>query len=160
MSTASTVPDALDALIACANTAAAAVKASIGEDVQVVDGGAKLNNRTRLIVGYAAGAAGDAVEDTQSNAGLGVARDMESYAVACQVETFVNNGKFTDLRRAAYAVLDAFHDAIVADKTLGHVVMSARIAEVGYVPTIPQGSGPTVTLPFRVQIEARRKAAA
>lgn len=156
MTTASTIPAALDALVAAGERAADAVKTSLGLDVQVIDGGGKSTRQTTLIIGYAAGGLGDAVDDTQTIAGLTLIRDMESYGVACHVATWQRSGSFQSLRAAAFAVVDAFVDELTADKTLGRAVISARVAEVGYAPSIEENKGPHVAAPFRVQIEARR----
>lgn len=153
MSTASSIPAALDALTAAGERA---VTAS-GIDAEVIDGGGKAKRQTVLVIGYAAGA-GDAVDDTQTIAGLALGRDMESYGVACQVSTWARGGGFAPLRSAAFAVVDAFVDELAADKTLGRAVISARVAEVGYAPSIEPDKGPNVLVPFRVQIEARRAA--
>lgn len=161
MSTTSTIPAAIDALVTLGATVVAPAILPLladGETIQVVDSGAQSDgSRTQLVIAYAAGSGSDAVQDTSTISGLRVDRDNETYSIACLASTWVGNGAFKAPRDLAYAVVDAMHDAIAADKTLGRVVMQARVAEAPYVPTLA-GDGPTVSVPFRVLIEARRAA--
>lgn len=157
MSTASTIPAAIDGLYAVAQRAVAAFSAATGTpDAQAIDTSAAAAPRVQLLVGYVAGHAGEAVDDTQTLGGLSLGRDMEHYSIACQASTYRGNGSFKAVRDEAFLLLDAFSDELATDKTLGGAVMSALIAEISYVPSLPDKKGPTVTIPFRVEIKARR----
>lgn len=153
--TVSTIPSTIDALVALANNVATKF-ADAGTKIQVFDtAGTSDGTPTQLVIGSGGAGSVDGVEDTETLSGLRVDRDNENYSVLCLVSTWVGDGGFKPPRDLAYAVIDAFHDEIAADKTLGRVVMSARIAEAPYMAKFG-GKGPTVSVPFRVEIVGRR----
>ena len=155
MNTTSSIPAAIDALVDRANTVKAAF-AEMNVPVQVVDTSARSDGSlTQLVIAYAGGNASDAVTDTETISGLDVQRDHETYSLLGLVSTTDPDGNFKAARDLAYAVLDALHDAISADVTLGRKVIQARIAESPYVPKFGD-KGATVSVPFRVAIQARR----
>jgi hypothetical protein len=152
------VPGAIDGLVAKCQAVAAAWPTTIG----VLDGPQRHSFETYFAVGFGTGRDGEAAVAVDSAlVGLTLGKDRETYAIVCQVSTGAGSGggtTFKSLRDECFALLDALADQLAADKKLGGAVMSARIEVTDYVPRSTT-KGMTVTLPFHVHIDAFRRPA-
>lgn len=146
----SSIPGAIDALVAHAQAVVATVPGAAA-----YDGPRRTSTaQTYFAIGYAAGSAEGG---STKLADLGLSQDAESYAISCQASTWAGNGEFKPLRDQAFALVDALAARVAADPSLGDVVMSALVSEtVDYRATVEAGK-PTVVVPFTVQIEAMRR---
>lgn len=147
----SSIPGAIDALVAHAQAVVADV-----EGAAAYDGPRRGTTAQRyLAIGYAVGT--DAEDGQTRVADLGLGQDGESYTIACQASAWAGNGEYKPLRDQAFALVNALAARVAADPCLDDVVMSARVgAEIGYRPTVVDGK-PTVVVPFHVHIEAMRR---
>jgi hypothetical protein len=157
MTTASSIPATLDALVAMCKTVAAGYTGQpAGGKVLVIDGPQKHNAQTVIAVGHGAATHdGTALAATETISGLVLGTDMESYDVACVAESWAGNGTYSKLRGTTFGLVNAIVDALAADKTLGGVVMRANVKVLDYVPALTD-KGPSVVVPFHIHIDARR----
>lgn len=160
MSTASTIPAAIDAAVAlCKRVAAGITDAPSGKPVAVIDGPTKHTAQTVIAVAHPGGGvqtgATPALAAQQAISGLVLGQDTESYAIGCLVETTAGNLGYQRLREVAFGIVDAIVDELALDQTLGRVVMRARIAVLDYSPALT-GQGASVVVPFQIHIDARR----
>lgn len=148
----SSVPAVIDALFAHAEAVCADVEGAVPYDGP----GRVTSGQKYLAVGYAGTHAQTASAGQQQIADLAGSRDLERYAIACEASAWAGNGAFKPLRDAAVALVDGLAARIGADRRLGGACMHARLAVVDYT-AVMTNKGPTVTVPFHVQIEAMRR---
>lgn len=134
----STVPDALDALVALAEQLKDAQTAAY--DGPEVKGSRK---RRAIIVGYDTEQA-SAVEHQFEEGGYSP-NQPESYRVLCRVEVGTGSAiRLSAARVDAYDLFGQFAALIYADATLGGVVMTAQIGEAAYSPSQSAGAAVAV----------------
>jgi hypothetical protein len=157
------LPGVLDALFVHAQAVVEAETPPAGtEPAGAFDGPASKNvPQTYLVIGYAGGGPNPQAPVASSSAltDLSLQQERETYAVVCHASTFVGNADatFKSLRDRLYSLLAALEARLVADRRLGGACMRARVEVIDYVPSISP-KGPTVVVPFHVQIEAMRGA--
>lgn len=143
----STVPDVLDALVALARAAL--------PDMQVLDGGTVRDiEREAVSIGYTEDDDEPAVEDVRDRAQLTSSPEDERYEIKCASWSWL--GSETDMsavRRRAYEFVDAINDALMADQTLGGLVMEARIPTTSLVQN-QVNRGATARVDFVIAIYA------
>lgn len=152
----STVPAALDALIAMAARAL--------PEVQVTDGAPVGDVADDVVAIGTTGRPGEvAVEESRTEARL-AGRDGEAYDVSCVASSW--RGAETDfkpVRDALFGMLDALAAEIAVDRTLGGAVAHASMRVVTYFQDqtgaaddegTPSGSGAVATAQFIVHVEA------
>jgi hypothetical protein len=147
--TASSIPGAIDALVALAQGAVAA-------DVQVSDGPPQSLDKQKLVViGYVGPNGEAAVSAVEDQMGLSTVNDMETYEIACQVSSWAGNGTIKALRDAVFTIYNAIASALELDSRLGGAVIRARVGQADYAPSITDAL--TVVADFRVHVEAMRR---
>lgn len=151
----SSIPDAVDALVAMAQTVAAAMPT--GQRPLVTDGPPRsLSGQFYAAIGIAGPNGEAAIPQAETTSGLSRVRDRESYDIACQVSAYAGAGPIKTQRDIAFSFLDAFAEALAADGRLGGLVMLARLSGMDYAAS--EGTpGPTATVNFTVHIEAQRR---
>jgi hypothetical protein len=79
---------------------------------------------------------------------------QESYDINCMVKIATGDTEIKPVRDRAFQILEIFHTALKSDRTLGGAVTQARISSVSYEPSRMPNMGLSITLTFRVHIEA------
>jgi hypothetical protein len=148
----STIPGALDALVALAERA--------WPDVQVLDGGPTVEVRDDVIaIGYSGSESQPDVQSTLSREQLDLQPDMERYDIFCMASAWrgdAHRGGRPDaqtVRNRAFALLAGLRDELARDSRLGGTVMLARLSTLDVVLDQTQ-SGPVCTVRFQVHIDA------
>lgn len=159
MTTASTIPAAIDAAVALCERVADGITDAPGGKVKVIDGPTKHTARTVIAVAHPGGGvqtgATPALAAQTAISGLVLGQDTESYAIGCLVETWSGNGTYKRLREVAFGIVDAIVGELALDQTLGRVVMRARIAVLDYTQALTP-DGPSVVVPFQIHVDGRR----
>jgi hypothetical protein len=140
----STVPAALDALVATFTTAL--------PGLQVTDGPDYDPRNAFLAVGWHSNDE-PAVTLAQSIADAGRSRDREDYDVSCLLSWHVGNAGVSSARTELFQAFETVCSAVAADGTLGGSVHRARMSEHAYFPLIDEG-GVTVSIRFTVNVVA------
>jgi hypothetical protein len=146
----STVPDALDALVAAFRGAPGLA------DVTVFDGPTVTASAQQEAI--TVGDDGDqedptAVEGQNTREGLAAAPDREQYGIRCAVIVQDGSGNISAARRRAYQLLGEVGDVLAADQRLGGAVMMAQLG----ASTLAQGQdedGATATISFNIEVDA------
>lgn len=147
---ASSVPDALDALVA-------AFRAAPGlEGVRVFDGPVvtQAAPMEALCVGFSGDPTEPAAAQVESaREGLSVARSREQYPVQCAASVLNGKGDISAARRRAYELYAVAGAVLAADPTLGRTVLSAQPGG-GSLVQDQTPDGAVVTVAFAVDIDA------
>lgn len=150
MASTSTVPAVLDKLVALATSALAGPPA-----VQVLDGRPVRDiDREAVSIGYTEDGDEAAVESTRDRAQASTSPDQERYEVKCCA--WVWKGAETDakaVRDRAYELVDLLNVALMADQTLGGLVLRARLATTG-LEQDQSNQGATAVVRFVVAVHA------
>ncbi|HEY9375039.1 hypothetical protein [Streptomyces sp.] len=148
----STIPAALDALVALAERA--------HPDVQVLDGGPTIEVRDDVIaIGYSGSTAEPDVRSTLTRDQLDMEPDHEAYDVMCMASAWrgdAHRGGKPDshtVRARAFELLAGLRDELARDSRLGGTVMMARLSTLDVVLDQTK-SGPVCTVRFQVHIDA------
>ncbi|MGH3097873.1 MAG: hypothetical protein ACRDMV_17970 [Streptosporangiales bacterium] len=147
MSWASTVPAAVEALVAAFTDAL--------PDAVVRDGPVVTSSGAQEVVtvGYTGTEGENAVEGTLRVQGLAVSPSRETYTVWCAASVARGSGDIAKARAAAYGLLAGCGAALAADQTLGGPVMSARLGDARLVQSKTPKSA-AVTVVFGVDVDA------
>lgn len=148
----STIPAALDALVAAARRA--------WPDVQVLDGGPTTEVGDDVIaIGYSGSPDEPDVRSTLAREQLDLQPDLERYDVVGMVSAWrgdAHSGGRPDARTTrlrAFELLEGLRRELAADARLGGTVMMARLSTLDMVADQTQ-AGPVCTIRFTVHIDA------
>ncbi|WP_433520142.1 hypothetical protein ACQP2T_63420 (plasmid) [Nonomuraea sp. CA-143628] len=148
----STIPAALDALVALAERA--------HPDVQVLDGGPTVEVRDDVIaIGYSGSPSEADVRSTLSREQLDMEPDLERYDVMCMASAWrgdAHRGGKPDsqtVRARAFELLAGLRNELADDSRLGGTVMMARLSTLDVVAD-QTNAGPVCTIRFVVHIDA------
>ncbi|HEX4816701.1 MAG TPA: hypothetical protein VFV66_28500 [Nonomuraea sp.] len=148
----STIPAALDALVALAERA--------WPDVQVLDGGPTTNVEKDVIeIGYSGSPSEADVRSTLTREQLEMDPDRESYDVMCMVSAWrgdAHRGGKPDARTTrvrAFELLNGIRGELVRDSRLGGTVMMARLSTLDMAAD-QTADGPVCTIRFVVHVDA------
>lgn len=148
----STIPAALDALVAAAERA--------WPDVQVLDGGPTTDVRDDVIaIGYSGSPTEADVRSTLAREQLDMQPDLESYDVVCMASAWRGDARrdgkpdSRTTRRRAFELLAGIRRELARDPRLGGVVMMSRLSTLDVVAD-QTNAGPVCTLRFAVHIDA------
>lgn len=148
----STIPAALDALVALAERA--------HPDVQVLDGGPTVEVRDDVIaIGYSGSTTEPDVRSTLTREQLELEPDLERYDVLCMASAWrgdAHRGGKPDsqtVRARAFELLSGLSAELVRDSRLSGTVMMARLSTLDVVLDQTK-SGPVCTVRFVVHIDA------
>ncbi|MFG3439933.1 hypothetical protein ACGF0J_22020 [Nonomuraea sp. NPDC047897] len=148
----STIPAALDALVALAERA--------WPDVQVLDGGPTVEVRNDVIaIGYSGSATEPDIRSTLAREQLDMQPDLERYDVMCMVSAWrgdAHRGGRPDartVRERAFELLAGVRDELARDSRLGGTVMMSRLSTIDVVADQTK-AGPVCTIRFIVHIDA------
>ena len=148
----STIPAALDALVALAERA--------HPDVQVLDGGPTVEVKDDVIaIGYSGSENQPDVQSTLTREQLELEPDLERYDVMCMASAWRGDahrdGKpdARTVRVRAFELLAGFRDELARDSRLGGVVMLAWLSTLEVVADQTK-KGPVCTIRFQVHIDA------
>lgn len=148
----STIPAALDALVALAGRA--------WPDVQVLDGGPTTETRQDVIaISYSGSTTVPDVRSTLTRDQLDMQPDLERYDVVCAVSAWrgdaYRQGKpdAQTTRSRAFELLAGIRHELARDSRLGGTVMMARLSTLDMVCD-QTSSGPVCTVRFVVHIDA------
>ena len=143
----STVPDAVDGLLALL-TASTALRG-----VQIIDGQpTQTPTKDVVAVGYAED--GAAITTSQTPRGLGNQRRAETFDIACTISAWTGAMVAKTVRDRAFAIFDACETAIVAGATLGGAVIYAGVTQTS-VSQYQTDQGAVCDLVFTVSCESR-----
>ncbi|MFI0897068.1 hypothetical protein [Streptomyces sp. NPDC020983] len=145
----STVPDALDALVA-------ALRAAPGlADVTVFDGPVVTASGQVEAITVGAGDEEDptAVEGQNAREGLAPMPDREQYTIRCAALVLNGAGNMPAARRRVYQLLGEVGGVLAADQRLGGVVMMARLG-TSTLTQVQDETGAAATVAFAVEIDA------
>lgn len=148
----STIPAALDALVALAKRAWPAV--------QVIDGGPTTNVQKDVIeIGYSGSPSEPDVRSTMTSEQLEMQPDLERFDVMCMVSAWrgdAHRGGEPDARTTrtrAFELLAGIRAELARDSRLGETVMMARLSTLDMVAD-QTDEGPVCTVRFVVHIDA------
>lgn len=148
----STIPAALDALVAAAERA--------WPDVQVLDGGPTVEVRDDVIaIGYSGSPSEPDVRSTLTREQLDMEPDLERYDVMCMASAWRGDahreGKpdARTVRQRAFELLAGFREELARDSRLGGTVMMARLSTLDMVADQTK-AGPVCTIRFVVHVDA------
>lgn len=148
----STIPVALDALVAVAERA--------WPDVQVLDGGPTTEVQSDVIaIGYSGSVTDPDVRSTLTREQLDMQPNLERYDVACMASAWrgdARRGGKPDARTArlrAFELLAGIRRELAGDPRLGETVMMARLSTLDMIAD-QTNAGPVCTLRFTVHIDA------
>lgn len=145
--TASTIPAAIDGLIALL-----AASASL-TGVQIVDGQPTVNIDSDVIaVGYAED--GAAVSSQQDPRGLGAQRRAEVFDISCTISCWNGKPNTKVVRDRAFVLFDACETAIAAEATLGGAVIYGQVTQTS-LTQLQTDAGAVCDLVFTVACESR-----
>ena len=149
----STIPAALDALVALAERA-------WPDDVMILDGGPTVIVEDDVIaIGYSGSTSEPDVRSTMTREQLELDPDRESYDVMCMASAWrgdAHRGGRPDaqtVRNRAFALLAGLRDELARDSRLGGAVTMARMSTIDVVLDQSK-SGPVCTVRFQVHIDA------
>lgn len=140
------LPAALDALVAVGRMA-------VDSDVQIEDG-QPVRDIEQDVLAIALTDDEDEVVTPRDQASLGGRDDLESYDIQCMIKVVRGDVETKPARDRAFHILRDFHRTLMSDDKLGGAVTKACITNVVYSPSRLPNMGLTVTLTFRVHIEA------
>lgn len=148
----STIPAALDALVALAKRA--------WPDVMVIDGGPTVDVDPDVIaIGYSGSPSEPDVRNTLAREQLDMEPDRESYDVMCMASAWRGDahrdGKpdSRTVREKALQLLAGLRDELARDSRLGGTVMMARMSTLDMM-TDQTSKGPVCTIRFAIHIDA------
>jgi hypothetical protein len=148
----STIPAALDALVALAERA--------WPDVQVLDGGPTTRVEADVIeIGYSGSPSEPDIRSIMTREQLEMQPDLERYDVMCLVSAWRGDahrdGKpdARTTRTRAFELLAGFRDELGRDSRLGGAVLMARMSTLDVI-TDQTSDGPVCTVRFQVHIDA------
>ncbi|GAA4221534.1 hypothetical protein FHR32_005129 [Streptosporangium album] len=148
----STIPAALDALVAAAERA--------WPDVQVLDGGPTTEVSDDVIaIGYSGNAAESDVRNTLTSEQLDLQPDLERYDVLCMASAWRGDARrdgkpdARTTRLRAFELLAGIRRELAEDSRLGGVVMMARLSTLDMVAD-QTNAGPVCTIRFVVHVDA------
>jgi hypothetical protein len=140
----STIPAALDALVALAERA--------WPDVQVLDGGPTTRVEADVIeIGYSGSPSEPDIRSIMTREQLEMQPDLERYDVMCLVSAWRGDARTT--RTRAFELLAGFRDELGRDSRLGGAVLMARMSTLDVI-TDQTSDGPVCTVRFQVHIDA------
>jgi hypothetical protein len=145
---ASTIPTAMDALVAAARRALPDVQVWDGEPTGDLDG-------DLVCIGFA-GEQGDdtAVESTRTRDQMAVEPDHEQYVITSVAYSWLGDQEDARaVRDRVYAMVDAIAADLAADPTMGGVVGRARIATDALAQAQTE-KGATAAVRFTVTVDA------
>ncbi|MFI0718919.1 hypothetical protein [Streptomyces sp. NPDC021224] len=149
MAWASTVPDALDALVAVFRSAPGLAGVTVF-DGPVVTGSGQMEAVT---VGVGDEEDPTAVEAQNAREGLAPSPDREQYTIRCAVLVLNATGDMGAARRRAYQMLGEIGGVLAADQRLGGAVMTARLGSSTLVQAQDE-TGAAATVTFSVEVDA------
>lgn len=149
MAWASTVPDALDALVAAFRGAPGLA------DVAVFDGPVVTGSGQQEAVTVGIGDQEDptAIEGQNDREGLAATPDREQYGIRCAVIVRKGVGDISAARRRAYQLLGEIGGLLAADPRLGGTVMRAQLGASNLAQE-QDGKGALASLTFTVEVDA------
>lgn len=145
----SSVPDALDALVAALQAAPGLAGVAIF-DGPVVTASGQLE---AVMVGLGDQEDPTAVEGQNTREGLAAAPDREQYGIRCAAIVCDPGGDISAARRRAYQLLGVVGGVLAADQRLGGTVMIAQLGS----STLSQDqdeTGALATIAFTVEVDA------
>jgi hypothetical protein len=149
----STIPAALDALVALAQSA--------WPDVQVLDGGPTVQIEDDVIcIGYSGSTEDPDVRSTLAREQLDMQPDLERYDVMCMVSAWRGDAHDADdqpaarsTRTRAFELLAGLRAGLAEDSRLGGAVMMARMSTLDMIAD-QTPAGPVCTIRCVVHIDA------
>lgn len=149
----STIPVALDALVAAAERA--------WPDVQVLDGGPTVQvDDDTIAIGYSGSPADPDVRSTMTREQLDMQPDLERYDVTCMASAWRGDAYDADgkpdsrtVRLRAFELLAGLRSELARDPRLGGSVMMTRLSTLDMVLDQTQ-AGPVCTIRFVVHVDA------
>ncbi|MEU4578929.1 hypothetical protein [Nonomuraea sp. NPDC023979] len=148
----STIPGALDALVALAERA--------HPDVQVLDGGPTVEVRDDVIaIGYSGSPSEPDIRSTLAREQLDMEPDREAYDVMCMASAWRGDAHrdgrpdSRTVRVRAFELLAGIRDELGRDPRLGETVMMARMSTLDVVADQTK-AGPVCTVRFVIHIDA------
>jgi hypothetical protein len=141
----STVPVAIDRLVAMATLALP------GTDI--IDGQPIVTEGDFVAIAFTGIPGEEAVEATQTTEQMGARPDREIYDVTCLSSSWSGGGDPKAVRDQAYALVDAFANALKSDRTLGGLAMRARLSTVALAQEQTE-MGALATVRFIVRVDA------
>jgi hypothetical protein len=145
----SSVPGALDALVATLSAAPGLTGVTVADGPVVTGSG----QQEAVTVGLGDPEDPTAVEGQNAREGLAASPDREQYGIRCAVIVRDGSGDTPAARRRAYQLLGEIGEVLAADQRLGGAVMVAQLGSW----TLAQdqdGKGAIVTLAFTVEVDA------
>lgn len=140
----STVPTAIDALVALAK--------QVTTGVQVLDGPPVTTENDYLAIGFTGqDGALDVENDITATAASGESA-QESYTIQCQASSWTGDDSPKKTRDRVYEFYEQFRAAVIADPSVAGVVDRAWIDTAGLRQDVSNGS--VATIPFTVHIDA------
>lgn len=154
----STVPAVLDRLVQLARVAVAQLveAGQLPEDASgVIDGQPVRDLPDNVIaIGFTGEPGEEAVTDTRSREQATPDPDRERYEITCLASAWVGReDAIKPVRDMAYGMVDALNAEIMRDHALGGLVLSCRLATVGYTP-MQTTDGAASTVRFVVAVSA------
>jgi hypothetical protein len=145
----STVPAAVDALVALLRTASGL------EGVKVFDGpGVTGSSQTEAVmVGVGANEDPTAVDGRQDREGLSTARDREQYEIRCALAVVNGSGDISAARRRAYELLGVVGGVLASDQRLGGAVLNAQLGSAAFTQDQTE-QGAEAVISFTVDVDA------
>ncbi|MEV0149105.1 MULTISPECIES: hypothetical protein [unclassified Nonomuraea] len=143
--TVSTVPAALEALVAAGTRALPGVR--------VWDGYPLASDTTMLCVGFTGQQDEAAVESTRTRQQAALEPEHEAYAVSCYLYVLKGDTDARQTRQALYELLDALAGELVADPTLSGAVARAQMSTESLTQT-QTDKGAQAELRFVILIDA------
>lgn len=141
----STVPAALDALVARWVAAL--------PDVQVSDGQPVATENDLIAVGFHDVPGEPAVNSTRTREQLAAQPDRESYDISCIASTFDGGTEFKPVRDRVYELVNAVAADLADEDTLGGLVMQARVTADDLIQEQTE-AGAVATVRFTVHVDA------
>lgn len=148
MAWASTTPAAMDRLVTVFTSADGMPSGAVLDGPVPAD----LNLTEAVSVGYSGDEAAT-VEGDLTGEGLTLAPDREQYTVQCAVWVVNGTDDIAAARTRAYELLAVARQALIADHTLGGLVMMARLSSVSLTQS-QTAQGAIAQITFGVTVDA------
>lgn len=142
---ATTVPDALTALVAAFRTVPG-IDVTDGPPVSSV-------GQDFVAVGFTGDPSEDAVTFRFDEADAALGRAGESYDVACVLSSTRGDSTFAAVRPIVFGLFAQLRAAVAADRKLGGAVSLARVSGGSVIHDVA-GKGAVVSIPFTVHVQA------
>jgi hypothetical protein len=141
----STVPAAIDALVALWRGALDGVQVADGEPIEI--------ENDLLVVGFIDVPGEAAVTSTRTREQLAAEPDRESYDITCLASSFSGVTDFKTVRDTAYGLVNTAAAALAGDDTLDGLVMQSRITADDLIQEQTE-KGAVATVRFTVHVDA------